>query len=132
MEFYYRDTDRDVLILSADGGLNSHNAEQFVSELATLVDAGADKLIVDCTKLSHISSFGIGILIRLHKKLAEKGVFRPLGTTYPSMSPVAWSSFTTGVDPSRHCIYDFLTRDPCTYMPVLSSTRWSGLMPAVV
>jgi len=55
-------------------------------------------------------------------KLAEKGVFRPLGTTYPSMSPVAWSSFTTGVDPSRHCIYDFLTRDPCTYMPVLSST----------
>jgi predicted AlkP superfamily phosphohydrolase/phosphomutase len=56
------------------------------------------------------------------QKLAEKGVFRPLGTTYPSMSPVAWSSFTTGVDPSRHCIYDFLTRDPCTYMPMLSST----------
>ena len=55
-------------------------------------------------------------------KLAESGVFRPLGTTYPSMSPVAWSSFTTGVDPSRHCIYDFLTRDPCTYMPMLSST----------
>jgi predicted AlkP superfamily phosphohydrolase/phosphomutase len=56
------------------------------------------------------------------QKLAEKGVFRTLGTTYPSMSPVAWSSFTTGVDPSRHGIYDFLTRDPCTYMPMLSST----------
>jgi predicted AlkP superfamily phosphohydrolase/phosphomutase len=56
------------------------------------------------------------------QKLAEKGVFRSLGTTYPSMSPVAWSTFTTGVDPSRHCIYDFLTRDPCTYMPMLSST----------
>ncbi len=56
------------------------------------------------------------------KRLAEKGVFRPLATSYPSMSPVAWSSFTTGVDPSRHDIYDFLTRDPCTYMPMLSST----------
>jgi hypothetical protein len=56
------------------------------------------------------------------QKLAEKGVCRPLGTSYPSMSPVAWSSFTTGVDPSRHGIYDFLTRDPCTYMPMLSST----------
>ena len=56
------------------------------------------------------------------QKLADKGVFRPLGTSYPSMSPVAWSSFTTGVDPSRHNIYDFLTRDPCTYMPMLSST----------
>ncbi|MBM3984469.1 MAG: nucleotide pyrophosphatase, partial [Planctomycetes bacterium] len=55
-------------------------------------------------------------------RLAQKGVFRPLQTSYPSMSPVAWSSFTTGVDPSRHAIYDFLTRDPCTYMPMLSST----------
>jgi predicted AlkP superfamily phosphohydrolase/phosphomutase len=56
------------------------------------------------------------------QRLADKGVFRPLATSYPSMSPVAWSSFTTGVDPSRHNIYDFLTRDPCTYMPMLSST----------
>ncbi len=56
------------------------------------------------------------------EKLAAKGVFRPLDTSNPSMSPVAWSSFTTGVDPSRHGIYDFLTRDPCTYAPLLSST----------
>ena len=38
------------------------------------------------------------------------------------MSPVAWSTFATGVDASQHCIYDFLTRDPCTYAPMLSST----------
>jgi predicted AlkP superfamily phosphohydrolase/phosphomutase len=56
------------------------------------------------------------------QKLAERGVFRPLDTSLPSMSPVAWSTFATGVDASRHCIYDFLTRDPCTYAPVLSST----------
>jgi predicted AlkP superfamily phosphohydrolase/phosphomutase len=55
--------------------------------------------------------------------LAEKGVFRALTTSTPGMSPVAWSSFTTGVDPSRHGIYDFLTRDPCTYAPMLSSTE---------
>ena len=56
-------------------------------------------------------------------KLAERGVFRPLDTSVPSMSPVAWSTFATGVDASRHCIYDFLTRDPCTYAPMLSSTQ---------
>jgi hypothetical protein len=28
MEFYYRGTDRDILILSADGGLDSQNADQ--------------------------------------------------------------------------------------------------------
>ncbi|MCK6528402.1 alkaline phosphatase family protein [Myxococcota bacterium] len=54
--------------------------------------------------------------------LAGRGVFRPLDTSNPSMSPVAWSTFSTGVDPSLHGIYDFLTRDPCTYAPVLSST----------
>jgi len=73
MEFYYRGTDKDILILSADGGLNSHNADQFVTELQALVDAGARKLIVDCTKLTYISSYGVGVLIRLHKKLAESG-----------------------------------------------------------
>jgi len=56
------------------------------------------------------------------QKLADKGVFRPLDTSVPSMSPVAWSTFATGVDASSHCIYDFLTRDPCTYAPMLSST----------
>ena len=57
------------------------------------------------------------------QKLAEKGVFRPLDTSEPSMSPVAWSTFATGTDASHHCIYDFLTRDPCTYGPLLSSTE---------
>ena len=55
-------------------------------------------------------------------KLAERGVFRPLDTSNPSMSPVAWSTFSTGTDPSSHGIFDFLTRDPCTYAPMLSST----------
>ncbi len=56
------------------------------------------------------------------QRLAEQGVFRPLDTSNPSMSPVAWSTFSTGVDPSRHGIYDFITRDPCTCAPMLSST----------
>jgi predicted AlkP superfamily phosphohydrolase/phosphomutase len=55
------------------------------------------------------------------KKLSESGCFRPLETACPSISPVAWSSYATGVDASRHNIYDFLTRDPCNYLPVLSS-----------
>lgn len=55
-------------------------------------------------------------------KLAREGCFYPLGTAYPSISPVAWSTYATGVDASRHNIYDFLTRDPCSYFPVLSST----------
>jgi len=55
-------------------------------------------------------------------RLAAQGCHRSLATSLPSISPVAWSTFATGVDASHHNIYDFLTRDPCSYMPVLSST----------
>ena len=73
MEFYYHGVDQDVLILSADGGLDSSNAEQFVDELETLVESGIRKLIVDCGRLHYISSYGVGVLVRLHNKLATRG-----------------------------------------------------------
>ena len=57
------------------------------------------------------------------KRLAERGTYRRLRTTYPSISPVAWSSFATGVHPAKHRIFDFLDRDAQTYLPRLSSTR---------
>lgn len=56
-------------------------------------------------------------------RLAALGGFRPLGTTLPAITPAAWSSFATGTDASGHNIYDFITRDPRTYGPVLSSAR---------
>lgn len=55
-------------------------------------------------------------------KLAARGGFDELATTFPAMSPVAWSTFATGVNPGKHGIYDFLTRDPKTYAPYLSSS----------
>ncbi len=57
------------------------------------------------------------------QKLAEQGCYRRLRTTFPSVSPVAWSSFSTGVHPASHNIFDFLDRDRRTYLPLLSSTR---------
>ncbi len=53
--------------------------------------------------------------------LAEQGAFRRLATTHPPLSPVAWSSFMTGVHPARHGIFDFLARDTRSYLPFLSS-----------
>jgi len=56
-------------------------------------------------------------------RLREMGCYRRLRTTYPSLSPTAWSSFSTGTHPAKHNIYDFLSRDPRTYLPLLSSTH---------
>ena len=57
------------------------------------------------------------------KRLADQGSFCRLQTTLPAMSPVAWSTFATGVNPGKHNIFDFLMPDRRTYLPVLSSTR---------
>jgi len=55
--------------------------------------------------------------------LAVEGTFSPLQTTLPAITPAAWSTFQTGVDASRHNIFDFITRDPRTYQPLLSSAE---------
>ena len=56
-------------------------------------------------------------------RLASRGSYQRLRTTFPSITPVAWSSFSTGTNPGRHNIFDFLDRDPRTYLPRLSSTE---------
>ena len=51
------------------------------------------------------------------QRLAQTGTFAKLGTTNPPESPVAWASFATGLNPGGTGIYDFLARDPNTYLP---------------
>jgi predicted AlkP superfamily phosphohydrolase/phosphomutase len=55
--------------------------------------------------------------------LRDKGCFLPLGSTVPPISPVAWSSFQTGVNPGKHNIFDFLTPDLRGYHAKLSSVE---------
>jgi predicted AlkP superfamily phosphohydrolase/phosphomutase len=54
--------------------------------------------------------------------LAKEGSYSRLKTTLPALSPVAWSTFQTGVNPGAHNIFDFLTRDKRHCLPLLSST----------
>jgi predicted AlkP superfamily phosphohydrolase/phosphomutase len=56
-------------------------------------------------------------------RLKQAGGFRHLRTTFPSLSPVAWSTFATGVNPAKHNIFDFLNRNMKSYVPELSSAR---------
>jgi len=81
-----------VVIVGLDG-LEPTLAEKFMNE----------------GKLPHLS------------RLKKEGTYARLQTTTPAISPVAWSSFMTGSEPSKHNIFDFLSRDPRTYLPSLSS-----------
>src|SRR5215471_127050 len=56
-------------------------------------------------------------------RLRRKGDFKALKTTTPPQSPVAWSTFITGMDPEGHGICDFVHRDPATYLPRSSISK---------
>ncbi len=56
-------------------------------------------------------------------RLREQGGYFRLGTTWPPLSPVAWSSFSTGTNPGKHNIFDFIARNPNDYRPTISSVR---------
>jgi len=56
-------------------------------------------------------------------RLRDTGGFRRLSTTTPPQSPVAWSTFITGLDPAEHGILDFVHRDPRTMLPFSSMSR---------
>jgi predicted AlkP superfamily phosphohydrolase/phosphomutase len=57
------------------------------------------------------------------KRLQEMGGYARVRTTTPAQTPVAWSTFATGTNPGGHGIYDFLRRDPQTYLPMLGLSR---------
>lgn len=58
------------------------------------------------------------------RALREMGGYSRIKTTYPAQTPVAWSTFSTGTNPGGHGIFDFLSRDPKTYLPILGLSRY--------
>ncbi|MGD9402542.1 MAG: alkaline phosphatase family protein [bacterium] len=63
-----------------------------------------------------------GILPNI-QKLMDAGSFKAMRSTTPPISPVAWSSFSTGVNPGKHNIFDFLAPERRSYLSKLSSAE---------
>jgi predicted AlkP superfamily phosphohydrolase/phosphomutase len=51
------------------------------------------------------------------KQLRDAGFYAPLRPTNPPQTPVSWATFTTGLNPGRTEIFDFLRRTEGTYLP---------------
>lgn len=91
-------------------------------------NARAKRVIVlglDGLDPSLVDKYAAEGILPVLKRLSEEGTFKRLRTTLPSISPVAWSSFQTGVNPGAHNIFDFLSRDKRYYLPALASTETS-------
>lgn len=53
-------------------------------------------------------------------KLAEAKGYSRLEVCSPPQTEVSWTSIATGVDPGSHGIFDFVHRNPATYVPYVS------------
>ena len=63
------------------------------------------------------------------ERLRRLGGYSRVATTTPAQTPVAWSTFATGRNPGGHGIFDFIRRDPKTYLPDLALNRYESRGP---
>lgn len=73
MQVKINETDPSIVILHADAELNEQTSSRVVDHIEELADRGVQRIIVDCTDLTHVSSFGLGVLIRVHHRIRKRG-----------------------------------------------------------
>lgn len=62
-----------VRVLALDGYLDAHTAPQFENAIQEEMQAGNLNLIVDCGKLTYISSAGLGVFMSFIEEIREAG-----------------------------------------------------------
>jgi predicted AlkP superfamily phosphohydrolase/phosphomutase len=56
-------------------------------------------------------------------RILQKGTWGKLRTMIQPVSPVAWSSFLTAMNPGKHGVFDFVRREPSGYTQIPISSR---------
>jgi len=62
-----------VTLLALDGGLDHTNTDTFVQAMYKALDGGSSCVVLDLGRLSYISSWGLGSLVRVHHHFATRG-----------------------------------------------------------
>jgi anti-sigma B factor antagonist len=68
-----RSNEGDLSILALEGFLDAHTAPEFEKSIQSELDAGRIKLVVNCEKLTYISSAGLGVFMGFIEEIREKG-----------------------------------------------------------
>ena len=72
------------------------------------VDAGVVEAMMAAGRLPNLAA------------LKARGAYSPLTPTVPAQTPVSWATFSTGLDPGAHEIFDFLRRNPENRIPTFA------------
>ena len=63
----------DILAVVLEGMIDETNCEYLLKCVAEEVLGGRKKLILDCGRLTYISSMGLGMLVRVHSRMKKLG-----------------------------------------------------------
>jgi anti-sigma B factor antagonist len=63
----------DLSIILLEGFVDAHTAPQFENAIQAEIDAGRNRIIVNCEKLNYISSAGLGVFMSFVEEVRERG-----------------------------------------------------------
>ena len=66
-------TEDDFAVIRLDGAVDAHTAPQFEDAVQKVLDDGQKNIVVDCEKLSYISSAGLGVFMGFIEEVREAG-----------------------------------------------------------
>lgn len=67
------ETEGDIRVLSVEGFLDAHTAPEFEKAIESELAAGNYRLVAECSKLTYISSAGLGVFMGFIEEIREKG-----------------------------------------------------------
>ncbi|MGZ7066178.1 MAG: alkaline phosphatase family protein, partial [Candidatus Aminicenantales bacterium] len=100
---------------AASAAVGFGTAKSFVPKVYGKARAAKKVIVIGMDGLDHGLVKGwidAGKLPTFEKVLRAGGDIRPLRSSIPPQSPVAWSNFIAGTDPGGHGIFDFIHRNP--------------------
>jgi anti-sigma B factor antagonist len=66
-------TDDGFALINLEGAVDAHTAPKFEEAVQTVIDQGQYKIIVDCEKLTYISSAGLGVFMGFVEEVRDEG-----------------------------------------------------------
>lgn len=66
-------SDDSVTIVTLDGSVDAYNSEILSKRLETIVNNDHCRIVIQCAKLTFISSSGMGVFLAMEDELTEKG-----------------------------------------------------------
>ncbi len=69
----HKSTEQEISVLALQGYLDAHTAPEFEKAVQTEYEAGHVRILVECSRLTYISSAGLGVFMSFIEEIREAG-----------------------------------------------------------